>query len=333
MKAGTFGRLVFAGTVLCASVGLVASAELKLAHFMSSMHPMDRGVMTPLAERIAAESKGTLTVRVYPAGELGAGPNQQYRRAVTGIADIAFNLPQYTPAQFKRTVLLHTPGLFSEPEEATRKVWKNIGALSADYSEVKLLAFWTNNPSILFSREKPVRSLADVRGMKIRVPDPVSAEVVKAWGAIPVSLPATDTYNAMSTGIVDAVMIDASAVTSYKLHEVTKFVTLNTPGALSTFTLVMNKGSWDKLSSEHKALIERLTGEKLSLHAAKVFKGAGDKGLELLRSAKVELITLEANQLKEFNAAIQQPIEAYVKAEGQRGGFDGLALVKSFSAN
>jgi hypothetical protein len=56
---------------------------------MSSQHPMDRHVMTPLAEA----TDGALTIRIFPAGELGAGPNQQCRRAVTAVADIALDLP------------------------------------------------------------------------------------------------------------------------------------------------------------------------------------------------------------------------------------------------
>jgi TRAP-type transport system periplasmic protein len=308
----------------------VLATELKLAHFMSPQHPMDRGIMTPLAEQVAAESKGALKIKVYPAGELGAGPNQQYRRAVTGVADIAFNLPQYAPAQFKRSVLLHVPGLFGDPEDATRTIWKNIDAVKDDFSEVRLLAFWTNNPSIMFTRSKAVRALADMRGLKIRIPDPVSAEIVKAWGGIPVSLPATETYNAMSTGIVDGVMIDPSAVGSYKLHEVTKYITLNTPGALSTFTLIMNKGAWDGLSAEHRKLLDNLTGEALSVRAAKVFKGAGSKGIDTLRSAAVELIALEPAQLEEFRAAMKKPVADFLKAEGEKAGFDGQALVQRF---
>ena len=321
---------VLALVVMLAS-GPVVATELKLAHFMSPQHPMDRGIMGPLAQQVAEETKGALKIKVYPAGELGAGPNQQYRRAVTGVADIAFNLPQYTPAQFRRTVLLHVPGLFAGPEEATRSIWKNIGTLADDFSEVKLLAFWTNNPSVLFTRSTPVRSLADMRGLKIRIPDPVSAELVKAWGGIPVSLPATETYNAMSTGVVDGVMIDPSAVGSYKLHEVTKFVTMNTPGALSTFTLIMNRNAWNGLSADHKALLERLTGASLSVKAAKVFKGAGDKGIETLRSAAVERIMLEPAQVEQFRAAMKEPVAQFLKSEGQKGGFDGQALVKKFA--
>jgi TRAP-type transport system periplasmic protein len=329
MKITRIAWLVAAAVVAATPL---AAKELKLAHFMSPQHPMDQRVMTPFAARIGEASGGELTVKVFPAGELGSGPNQQYRRAVTGIADIAFNLPQYTPAQFKRSVLLHTPGLFSDPEQATLAIWSSIDALAPDFSEVELLAFWTNNPSILFTRETPVRSMADLAGMKVRVPDPVSATIVEAWGGIPVSLPATETYNAMSTGVVDAVMIDASAVGSYNFQEVTKYVTLNTPGALSTFSLIMNRGAWEALTDDQRALIRAESGEALSLAAAQAFKAAGDRGIATLKEANVELIELTPEALAELEAAAAGPVQAFLREEGEKAGFDGAAFVAGFRA-
>ncbi len=318
------------GLALAAANVPAAAKELKLAHFMSPQHPMDRHVMTPLAEAVGKASNGDLTIRIYPAGELGAGPNQQYRRAVTGIADIAFNLPQYTPEQFKRSELLHVPGLFTSPEQATRAIWENMDALSPDFAHVKLLAYWTNNPSLLFTRNTPVRSMADIKGLKVRVPDPVSAKIVEAWGAVPVSLPATDTYNAMSTGVVDAVMIDASAVSSYNLQEVTRYATMNIPGALSTFTLIMNRRAYDGLSDAQRAILDTETGPNLSLKAAWAFQEAGARGIEKLREAKVELISLDDTALAEFETAMQEPIRNFLVTEGKAAGFDGPALVDGF---
>jgi len=321
---------------LAVALSLVAAplsaTELKLAHFMSPQHPMHQHVMGPLAEAVNAESDGELSIIIYPAGELGAGPGQQYRRAVTGIADIAFSLPQYTPAQFTRSVLLHVPGLFESPEQATTAIWREIDALEEDFSEVELLAFWTNNPSLLFSRNRPVRSLEDFDGLKVRVPDPVTAAIVEAWGGVPVSLAATETYNAMSTGIVDAVMIDASAVGSYSLQEVTRYATMNIPGALSTFTLIMNRDAWNRLSPEHQELLRENTGEALSLRAAEAFRAVGERGIETLRAANVELIELEDAALAEFEESMREPLEAFLISEGEAAGFDGLDLVERFRA-
>jgi TRAP-type transport system periplasmic protein len=310
----------------------LSAADLKLAHFMSPQHPMHQHVMGPLAQAVAEASDGEVTITIYAAGELGAGPGQQYRRAVTGIADIAFNLPQYTPAQFRRSVLLHVPGLFESPEQATRTIWREIDALEEDFTQVELLAFWTNNPSLLFSRNRPVRSLQDFQGLKVRVPDPVTAAIVEAWGGVPVSLAATETYNAMSTGIVDAVMIDASAVGSYSLQEVTRYATLNIPGALSTFTLIMNRDAWDRLSEEQQDLLREHTGEELSLRAAEAFRAVGERGIETLRAADVELVELDEAALAEFEDAMREPLDGFLAAEGEAAGFDGRAFVERFRA-
>ncbi len=257
----------------------VQAKELKLAHFMPSMHPMDRGVMTPLAKQLDAATDGELTIRIYPSGELGKGPVQQYKRVVTGVADIVFGIPEYTPKQFSKTAMVHIPGLFPDGTAATHALWDNMDLIKDEYAQVKLLGLWANNPSVLLTRDKPVRSVADMQGMKIRTPNPVMAELVKAWGGIPVSMPTTDTYNAMNTGVIDAVMIGPSGIRSYKLNETAKYVTTNIPSALDSFYLLMNQSSWDNLSDEHKEKLTGMTGRYLSLRGAQASTRQVNQGL------------------------------------------------------
>ncbi|MGP1395907.1 MAG: TRAP transporter substrate-binding protein [Inquilinaceae bacterium] len=255
--------------------------ELKLAHFMPPQHPMDRGVMTPLMEELAEATGGDLTIRIYPAGELGKGPAQQYKRVVTGVADIAFGIPSYTPTQFERTTLVHMPGLFASGEAATNALWDNLDLIEEEFAEAKILGLWANNPAILVSRTKPVRTMADLEGMKVRTPNPVMADVLAAWGAIPVSMPVTDTYNAMNTGVIDAVMLGPSGIRSYKLNEVAAAITVNLPSAVDSFYLLMNKASWEGLDEAEQATLEDLTGRELSLRGARAFYEAGQSGLKL----------------------------------------------------
>lgn len=108
-----------------------------------------------------------------------------------------------------------------------------------------------------------------MRGRKTRIPDPVSAEIVKAWGGIPVSLPAGDVLRHL---------VQLAGV--HHQH----------PGTLSTVTLIMNSTAWNGLSADDKKLVEDLTAEGLSVKAAKVFKSDGGKGPATLRSANIELI-------------------------------------------
>ena len=115
-----------------------------------------------------------------------------------------------------------------------------------------------------------------------------------------------------------------------KLHEITRYVTVNIPGALSTFSLIMNQGAWDRLTEEQKAVLDGETGEKLSLEAAAAFRKAGEEGMALLQEAKVELITLDEASRKAFADAMKEPVEAFLTEEGKKAGFDGLAFVNRF---
>ncbi|AVX05699.1 TRAP transporter substrate-binding protein [Maritalea myrionectae] len=322
-----------------ASVGLMLGAvsvqaeELKLAHFMPSMHPMDQGVMTPLAKQLEAATDGELTIRIYPSGELGKGPVQQYKRVVTGVADIVFGIPEYTPKQFSKTAMVHIPGLFPDGTAATHALWDNLDLIKDEYAQVKLLGLWANNPSVLITREKPVRTVADMQGMKIRTPNPVMAELVKAWGGIPVSMPTTDTYNAMNTGVIDAVMIGPSGIRSYKLNETAKYVTTNIPSALDSFYLLMNQSSWDKLSDEHKTKLDELAGRYLSLRGAQAFYEAGQAGLELARESGVELIQIDGEADAEFRETMKPTLDAFIEKVGQEKGVDGQMIVDALAGN
>ncbi len=331
MKCAMIAVAAVAVTTVLPVAGTASADELKAAHFMPPMHPMDRGVMTPLSEELADATGGELTIRIYPAGELGKGPVQQYKRVVTGVADIAFGIPAYTPTQFGKTVMVHMPGLFKSGEDATNALWDNLSAIEDEYAETKLLGLWANNPSVLITREKPVRSLADIEGLKVRTPNPVMAEVVKAWGGIPVSMPTPDIYNAMNTGVIDAVMIGPSGIRSYKLNEIGKHATINIPSAVDSFYLLMNKQSWDALSDEHKAKLNELTGRGLSLRGARAFFDAGQAGIQLARDSDVEIIEIDEAADAEFRAAMADALDALIEKTSKETGANAREIIAGFS--
>ncbi|MES0880895.1 TRAP transporter substrate-binding protein [Roseibium sp. SCP14] len=336
MKVGvghirTKAMAAIASAAIAFGIQSASAEELKVAHFMPSMHPMDQGVMSPLAEDIDAATGGELTMRIYPSGELGKGPVQQYKRVVTGVADIVFGIPEYTPKQFAKTGVVHIPGLFANGTDATNALWDNIALIEDEYDQTKLLGLWANNPSVLVTREKPVRTLADIQGMKIRTPNPVMATLVEAWGGIPVSMPTTDAYNAMNTGVIDAVMIGPSGIRSYKLNETAKYVTTNIPTALDSFYLLMNKSSWDSLSDDQKAKLDALTGREISLKGAEAFYKAGQAGLELAKESGVELVEITPEAEAEFRAKMTDALNTFLDKKSEETGADAHAIAAALS--
>lgn len=299
----------------------LAATELEVAHFMSPKHVMHEAVLAPLAEDVAAATGGALTLRIYPAGELGAGPQQQYMRAVDGIADITFGLQGYTSTQFPRTMLIQLPGLAATPAEGTEMLWNAYEEYLADeYKGVEVLGIWTNEPNILMTRDKPIRSLDDLAGLKIRVPGAVMAQTVEALGATPVSMPVTDMYNALSTGVVDGLLVGPCVIPAFKIGEVANHFTVGLPLGVAPFFLVMNQAAWDGLGDADRKALRGLTGREFSIEAAYAYEACGERGLESMRAADgkevIELPEAEAARFVEVLDRVRDEVLDEAEAEG-----------------
>jgi hypothetical protein len=146
------------------------------------------------------------------------------------------------------------------------------GALASDYKEVKNVFMYTVSQAVLTSREKPVRTLADLKGVKVFTPGAAFAPIVGAWGASPVPMDLNDMFNAMSTGVVDMVALPAtSLLPPFRLAEIAKSTSFGISGLYNPCGSIMNKESYAALTPSQKAAFDRLTGKELSLKGAKIF--------------------------------------------------------------
>jgi TRAP-type transport system periplasmic protein len=312
-------RSLVAAALLCAAVS-AAAQELKFAHFVPPTHPYHPQVFVPFAQELEKETGGKLKVRIYPGGELGANPAEQFNRAVDGVADIAMVIPGYTAAQFPRTMLMEYPGVVKSPDDAARGLWNARELLADEYRRVKLLSMWTITPGAIYTRDKPVRTLSDLRGMKLRVASSVGGDLVKAWGATPVFMSVTEVYNALQTGVVDGVLIDGGAALAFKLIEVSKYVTVGMDSVLTTFFLAMNRDAWNRLPAEHKAALDKVTGLHMGERAYKIWDAVSAKGLQAIGNAPgKELIRLSPEEAAKFNATSRSVTDAAIASLEAKG--------------
>jgi len=306
---------------------LASAKDLKLADFQPPTHFVAEKGYKKFAETIAEKTGGEVTVTVYMGGELGAGPAEQYSRAVEGVADIAFGLPGYTASNFPVTLLSELPGVI-QADTGTERIMANIDLLSSEYRRVVLLGLWNNAPNLLMTANKPVRSMADVKGLKLRVPSRNAGLVVSAWGGTPVSMPASEVYNAMQTGVIDGAMIDATALGAFKLEEVTKYITMGMDTTISDFFVIMNRDSFEGLTDDQQQIVMD-AGRQLALDGNAAWLGIADKSVAdfAARDGK-EVITLTPEAAAEFNAA-SAPVVEQVVAEVDGQGLNGSAYVKA----
>ncbi len=325
--------LVTALGVTLLGSGNAFTQELKLAHFMSPKHPMDVHMMSPWAAELAKLSNGSLKVRIYPGGELGKGPQEQFKRAVDGVADITFGLQGYTSKQFPRTTLIELPSVAADAIDATKKMWSVFDKhLAVEYQRVKLLALWTNEGPVLMSKDKPIRRIDDLKGLKVRVPSKDQADLIAILGATPVSMPASEMYRSLSTGVVDVLLVPSTVITSFKIGEVAKYYTTGLMFGRSPFFLAMNKNSYEGLSREHKAVVDKTTGPSLSLVGAKAYEDEGAEDLDRVRkSGKHEVIDLPVEEVKRGNALLIKARDQIV-AGLEKDGVPAKAILAAMGA-
>ncbi|WP_252193228.1 TRAP transporter substrate-binding protein [Rhizobium sp. CSW-27] len=317
-----------AGAFLSLGLGMTAAkAEtLKFANFMAPTHPYVASTFEPFAKAVEEATKGEVKVQLYNGGELGAGPAEQYARAVDGVADLSISLPGYTASNFPLTLVTELPGVLAEAD-GTDKLWNHLDLLKSEYKRTPLVALWSSAENILYSAKKPIRAIDDVKGMKIRVPSRNSGLLVEAWGGTPVSMPVSEVYNALQTGVIDAAMIDGTATKAFKLGEVANYVTLGMKTTNSPFFIVMNRDAWQGLTDEQKAAVEA-AGKQASLNGQQSQLKVAASGIEAIAAMPgKEVIRLTPEQAAPFDA-IAAEVTAKIVAET---GAEAKALVDALA--
>jgi TRAP-type C4-dicarboxylate transport system substrate-binding protein len=306
LRHGIVAALLTLGVVPQAS-----AAELRFATGFPATHLMQKNVWEPWAEEVAKRSNGTLTIRMYPGGALGPAP-ATFQRVKSGVADIGYSLQGFTSDQFPRTLLAEMPDVAQDNATATRKLWAAFDLLKDDYQGVKVIGLFSTGPNIIATRDKAVRMPDDIKGVRLRVPSKLLGDVLTSIGASPVFLNITEVYNSVQTGVIGGVVTGTSALRGFKLGEVLRYYSDYAFGVSPMF-VVMNQASYDKLSPEHKKIIDETTGLNFSLKGATVYdKEAVIQLKEEVDRGRGQAIKVTAEQRAMWDKAIRGALDKAV---------------------
>lgn len=314
---------------LALAAGLLLSTpalaeELSFAHFVPPQHTITSAVIEPLQAALAA-SGADLSIRVYPGGELGPGPVEQYVRVVQGVADMAWGLAGYNSQQFPLSMIVELPGVVDAAGTGYGAMWRAYEAhLTGEFPGTRALALWTSEPNVLIMRDREVRHPDDLRGLRIRVSGAVPGQVIEALGATPVQMPANEMYNALQTGLIDGIMTGASAIHDFRINEVARTYTTGPGLGNILFYVVMNEQRFQSLTPEQQAAVLAASGEALSRSGEEGWNRQADATLDELRANPDKVvIDLGPEEAEPFNA-LTAPLTAAALAE-----LDGQGLAAS----
>ena len=308
------------------------AVELKLGHFLPTRHHNHTVVMQPWADEVAKRSNGSLTVKVYPSLQLGGTPPGMYNQVLSGVTDISFIVPGYTPTVFPATGIVELPYIAKDAKHATRILNALFDKyLAKEYKDVKVLTFWTVD-TYVFQSDKPIKTLEDIKGKKFRSPSSVQADVAKALGGVPVNMPITNVYTSLERGVINGFIAGPSALFSFKLNEVVKYMTTGGSGGNLVLLMVMNKKAYEALSPEHRKIIDETSGEALGMRGAVAYDDQGAKGLEMIRKREgSEVFDFSAAEQAKIHKTVEPMIDTWIAAR-EKEGFKAREMVKAASA-
>jgi TRAP-type C4-dicarboxylate transport system substrate-binding protein len=262
-KLAVFVMAIVVGMFLFAPLASAKPLELSLSLVTPPKHLRNINVINPWVKMIEERTGGKVKMTVYYAAAL-APPPQTFESTVSGVADISEGLVYATPGRFPLTETVMLPELGLETSlscsKALWQLYQTVPQLQKEWQGVKMLWLHTTPGIKLITRKKPVRSLEDLKGLKIRVSGATAVKMGKALGFTPVSMGIGDLYLGLEKGVIDGVALPSEILVSRRLGEVTKYVTDIDLGH-DAFFVVVNENSWKGLPDDVKKVFEELSGE------------------------------------------------------------------------
>lgn len=324
-------------TIACASISVSAQeVTLKISHFFPPTSNAHANILVPWTQRIETQSKGRIKFQIYPAMQLGGTPSQLFDQAKDGVADIVWTLPGYTPGRFPKSEVFELPLLVRSGEQASRAAW-DYGQkhLIDEFKGVKLLSIHTHDAGLLHMVKKPVRTLEDLRGEKLRAPNRVANKMLAALGASPVSVPFTALQEGLSKGILDGLFITWEALPSTKINEVVKYHTEMPAGSPALYTSViviaMNEAKYKVMPADLRAVLDRNSGMDLGALIGRTW----DQSAVAARKAEIsggdKLLSLSPEEYARWQLAGQRVARDWV-AEMKAKNIDAVTLLSDAQA-
>ncbi len=238
---------------------LTAGAEpvtLKLSFFASETEVNYARAIKPWIDAVNADPSGAVKIEAYPNGALGKALPAQPQLLLDGVADIAFVNPSLGPGRFPDDQVFEVPGLLQNLKEGVKLYEELLKAnLLRGYSDYYVVGAFMNPQYMVFAR-RPIKSLADLKGMKVRINGAVIGQTVKELGMVPVLMPPNEVVEAMGRGTIDATTTVPAAIVDFGIDRVTSHDYLLPLGA-GPLAVLMNRKKFDSLPKPAQDVIAK----------------------------------------------------------------------------
>ncbi|MEN9432857.1 MAG: hypothetical protein RLZZ422_446 [Pseudomonadota bacterium] len=322
--------LGFALFSLLATSQAFAEQTIRVSSWLPPAHTMNANVLPTWGKWIEEATEGRVKLKIeYPGGD----PKSVLDQVQDGAYEAGWIFHGYYPGRFKLTAMAELPGLEADSAAASVAYWKTYEKYLAKADEHKgviVAGLFTHGPGQIHSI-KPITSLADLKGKKMRIGGGIQTAIAKRMGIEGVAAPGSKVYEMLSQGVVDGVFMPMGEKKTLRIKEVAPF-TLKFPGGgmyLGSFGVVLNQDFMASLDEKDRNAIMSVSGEKLSKLAGDAWKKEADEGEADAKASGNTIQDAPEPVLKEF-AELTKGLDDEWLTSVKDSGVDAAAALKDF---
>jgi TRAP-type C4-dicarboxylate transport system substrate-binding protein len=319
--------LAAAATLACGSAWSQSPITITVSSWVPPAHTLtetQKEWCTMLEQKTSNKVKCNYLPRAVSA------PPGTFDAVRNGLADLSFTVHGYTPGRFATTQFVEVPFLGDSSEVtsvAFQRMYVKNPAIADEHKGVKVLTVFTHGPGIVFNTKKPVAKMEDLTGMKWRIGGGMVNEISKALGMNVTLKPAPESYELLSTGVMDGTLFPAESVEGFKIDKVIKYATLFPGGLYNTsFVFMMNQAKYDSMPVDVKKVIDEMSGEFAARMIGRGWDKVDRRGMAFMQANGVQFTKADPAFVKAVTDKTT-PLEDKWAAEAEKKGLKNAKKV------
>jgi TRAP-type C4-dicarboxylate transport system substrate-binding protein len=277
-----------------------------------------------------------MVCQIYPSMQLGGAPGEIFNQARDGIVDIAYGNPGYSPGSYLTAEVFELPFMLKDVHSASRAMWDTLGDNPGpEFEGLRLIAIAPADFPIIQTTAKPVKTMDDMAGLKLRSAGRYGGKVLQAIGALPIQMPAGEIVDSLNRGVIDGAYLPWSAVSLLNLRGTIRYFTDFGEGQRRMYTSVqivaMGQQSYERLPDDLKKVIDDNRGAEASVQFGDAFESTAQAEKKMLADAGAAIHVLPDAEYERWKKAAERIADEWV-ADANRKGLDGAKLLEQARA-
>lgn len=311
---------LFAASFILAPVALAQPVVMRVSHQVPPAHHLSK-LLQEFADEVKARTNGTVDVQLFGSEQL-AKAGENFPQVARGNIEAAVSVNFQWGATIPEMSVTLIPYYMTDLEKIKRFTTSDARKLLDEKLEAHGVHsvgwFYITRQSIFTSGKKPIVTLDDFKGLKIRGLNSLTDHALTAVGAAPSAMPGSEVYQALQAGVLDAGLTDLSAAYSRKYYDIQKYGTV-APYFTVFFHLYVNPQWWSKLTPAQRQAIDAAAA-KVEQDAFTVTEATAADALVQLKAKGMQIHVQTPEEEATWRAAMQKPVlDAFLKSAPQDG--------------